>query len=179
VNLRIQLSALVFCFLFAVSVKPFQPAAPLWLTRQFCSTSLEASSYFNMHLLCRTGFPSGKGPFISIPARPTSGPSISWPEKMTRFRAVRMAYIERDLRLSQQWGWWCTSGFWRRVESSVEGFGPEDGNSMFLRNVIYSQVDMAPKPSTSHWLLLSWEFLSVYGMDREVFRLNEGGISRQ
>jgi hypothetical protein len=29
VNLRIQLSALVFCFLFAVSVKPFQPAAPL------------------------------------------------------------------------------------------------------------------------------------------------------
>jgi hypothetical protein len=28
--------------------------------------------------------------------------------------------IEWDLRFSQQWGWWCSSGFWRHVDSSVD-----------------------------------------------------------
>jgi hypothetical protein len=61
-----------------------------------------------------------------------------------------------ELRFSRLWGWWCSFGFWRHVHSSVDSkvsekhtvsISPEDGYSMFLRNVgIYRRVYMAPKP---------------------------------
>jgi hypothetical protein len=62
----------------------------------------------------------------------------------------------RDLRLSRPWGGWCSSGFWRRVDPSVDVnvsekhtvciFRAEDGDSKFLRNAgIYQRVYTAPK----------------------------------
>jgi hypothetical protein len=51
-----------------------------------------------------------------------------------------------DLRISRRWGWWycCSSGLWRRVDSSVDAnvsekhtvsiFSPENEDSMFLQD---------------------------------------------
>jgi hypothetical protein len=64
-----------------------------------------------------------------------------------------------NLRFSRRWEW-CSSGFWHRVDSSVDGnvsethtvsiFRAENGDSMFLRNVvIYRWVYAVPKSRTT------------------------------
>jgi hypothetical protein len=62
--------------------------------------------------------------------------------------ALQTAQTRKQFEKYTITSWWC-SGFWRRVDSTVDA-SPEDGDRMFLRNVgVYRRVYSAPKPRTT------------------------------
>jgi hypothetical protein len=70
------------------------------------------------------------------------------------------------LRFSLLWGWWSSSGFWRRVDSSIDAnvsekhtvsiFSPEDGDSMFSETLASTGESTWPQnPDENHHQVFS------------------------
>jgi hypothetical protein len=94
--------------------------------------------------------------------------------KKISFILRKLLWAMWGLRFSRRWGWWCVSGFWRHVDSSVDAsvsekhtvsnFSPEDADIMFLRNVgNYRRVYTAPKPRRT--TSLPWTMTGESGSD--------------